>query len=413
MAYDLAAHPFFRAWADPISGAVSHVLTEQAAPVQYSLPSPYGCISRDERWLWIACAHPPNPQPSLAAVCLDPEDAEIRHFPRAGFSGAAPLVAPEGDAVYFCCGRTAYRMDVDGHLDDVCHLDADYVGGRELRRLATYCSLSADGRYLLFDGRVGDHSFVALGDLASGQAQVVREFQAHHGNAQFAPDGQHILLAQLPLRDTGSGVHLEADLRLHLMALDGSGYRCLTPTTPREGGRGICFEWWGDDNAIHYVERRTGVWRIDPETELHDQLWPEPLCHADAHHQGRYLCADRDPAQWRNHPMAVMFYDREANRGLDIDSGMPTPIYPRRQLPVAPVPRFSPRGSWVVYTTTRGGGIDVALCPTRELREEVARQPALEAEFEAGDDEQRSYQPRPVRRRETTSSGTHPTWGGP
>jgi len=381
--FDLNRHPLFRAWSDPISGITSHVLVERVAPVQYRLPSPSSGISRDERWLWFVCAHPPNQQRSLGLVCLDPAEPEIRHFPQAGFSGLAPQVTPEGDSVHFCAGSRVYRMNRHGQYSEVCRLGDDYLGGRHLWRLSSYCSPSPDGRYLLLDGLVGHHSFVAVGDLASGQVSIVREFQAHHGNAQFDPsDPQRVLVAQLPRRDPISGLHLEAVLRLHRMELDGANYHCLTPHIPSDRSHGISFEWWTDEGEVAYVDRETGVWTIDRETLRHRHRWSEPLCHADIHAGGRYLCADRDPLRWRDHPMGVLFYDSRHGRGIDIDSGMPTPVWPRREVAVAPMPRFSPLGTWISYTTTRNGGVDLALCPVRDLRDAVARLPALEAERE-------------------------------
>ncbi|MDA3960049.1 MAG: hypothetical protein PF961_04595 [Planctomycetota bacterium] len=387
MPFDLSRHPLFSPWTDPFSSVTSYLLTKRVAPVQYSLPSPYGGISKDERWLWLACVHPPNPQPSLALVHLDPADPWIRHFPQFGFSGSAPLVAPEGDAVYLASRRHVYHCTANGEHEAVCTLPGDYVAGRQLWRLSSFLSPSADGRYLLLDGLVGHHSFVALGDLASGQVQVVREFQAHHGNAQFSPSNStELIIAQLAQRDPFTGIHIEAGLRLHRMRLDGRGYRCLTPSIPHERGSGLRFEWWTQAGAVAYVDRGNGAWTIDPDTGKHRILWRGDFDHVDLCHRQRYLCGDGPAERWRDKGNAVSFADSRNGACIQVDSGMLPPPYPRRELPLSPYPRFSPQSSWLAYTSTRGGGVDLALCPRRDLEEQLHRLPALEAEVETSEE---------------------------
>ena len=46
---------------------------------------------------------------------------------------------------------------------------------------------------------------------------------------------------------------------------------------------------------------------------------------------------------------------------MKIVSALPLPPYPRRWYHLDPHPQFSPGGTWVVYTTTVHGGVDVAL----------------------------------------------------
>ena len=69
---ELAGHPYFTPWIDPVSGMVSYVLTEQVAPVQQSFYFTNVSVSRDERWLWFYTAFPPNPHRMLGVVSLDP-----------------------------------------------------------------------------------------------------------------------------------------------------------------------------------------------------------------------------------------------------------------------------------------------------------------------------------------------------
>src|SRR3712207_942854 len=101
----LTDHPHFTPWTDPESGVESFILTERVAPLQQSFYFTNPSVSPDERWLWFYTAFPPAPYKCLAVVSLDPARPLIRHFPAAAFTTVSPMVAPEGDAVYFCSGN--------------------------------------------------------------------------------------------------------------------------------------------------------------------------------------------------------------------------------------------------------------------------------------------------------------------
>ena len=129
MSYDLAKHPFFCPWTDPESGVTSYVLAERVAPVQQSFYFTNASVSADERWLWFYTAFPPAPYRTLAAVCLDPDAPRIHHYPSAAFTGASPMVTPEGDAAYFCQGQSVWRQPVDGDPEAVCTLSTSRPRG--------------------------------------------------------------------------------------------------------------------------------------------------------------------------------------------------------------------------------------------------------------------------------------------
>src|SRR5690348_8460450 len=98
----LSGHPQFTPWTDPASGVVSYVLTARVAPVQKSFYFTDPSVSADERWLSFYAASPPSRHLTRGVVSLAPARPLIRHFPGAGFSEESPMVAPEGDAAYFC-----------------------------------------------------------------------------------------------------------------------------------------------------------------------------------------------------------------------------------------------------------------------------------------------------------------------
>jgi len=218
MTFDLSQHPYFEAWTDPDSGMTSYILTERVAPLQQSFYFTNASVSADEQWLWFYTAFPPSPHKFLGAVSLDPAYPVKFHFPQAGFTSASPLVAPSGDAVYFCMGPSVWRLDVRGQLDKICTLDADYIRQRRLYRLATHLTLSADGRYFLLDGEVGNHWFVGAGDVQTGRVRIIKEFIHHFNHAQFSPvDPQVFILAQDWFHDKITGQRYHYDLRTWLM----------------------------------------------------------------------------------------------------------------------------------------------------------------------------------------------------
>src|SRR5262245_52946361 len=120
----LAGHPHFTPWTDPVSGVVSYVLTERVAPVQQTFYFTNPSVPADDRGPWFYTACPPNPHRMLGVVSLDPARPLIRHFPGAAFSNGSPMVAPEGDAAYFCQGAAVWRQPIEGEAELVCQLDS-------------------------------------------------------------------------------------------------------------------------------------------------------------------------------------------------------------------------------------------------------------------------------------------------
>jgi hypothetical protein len=198
----LAAHPFFTSRTDPESGMESFVLTERVAPVQMAFYFTNPSVSADEKWLWFYAGFPPSPHMTLGVVGLDPDNPFIVHFPGAAFTSASPMVAPAGDACYFCQGPSVWRQPIGGDAELVCSLDEKWINFRPLNRLATHLTLSADGKQFLLDGALrGNHTFVALGDMMLLKCRTVKEAIAFAepfemvGNAGLADaTGEMVLL---------------------------------------------------------------------------------------------------------------------------------------------------------------------------------------------------------------------------
>lgn len=364
----LARHPHFTPWIDPASGVVSYVLTERVAPVQQSFYFTNPNVSADERWLWFYTAFPPSPHLTLGVVSLDPARPLIRHFPGAAFSEESPMVAPEGDAAYFCLGTGVWRQPIDGEAELICQLDETWVNNRPLHRLATHLTLSADGRQFLLDGHIGGHWFVGLGDRTSGKVTILKEFAQNYDHGQFSPhDPSLFLIAQDWWHDPISGQQFMFDHRTWLMDTAQTRYEPILSQGWFRHGAAAAHEWWSDDGLVCWVDYAEGAFEYDPATGETRKVWQGPLCHAHCDKTRRYWCADQSPYTWERTGCQVRFYDREQRREINIASALPLPPYPRRQYHTDPHPQFSPRDSWIVYTTSAHGKIDVALTPVAAL----------------------------------------------
>lgn len=360
---ELDRHPFFTRWQDPAAGVVSYVLTHHVAPIQQSFYYTSPSLAADSRWLWFYTAFEPNPHRTLGVVSLDPDEPLVRHFPQASFSSCSPCVTPEGDSVWLCIDESVWKLHISGSMTRIASLPADYIAGRHLWRLATHLTRSPDGRYLLLDGEIGNHSFLALASLQTGNVEVVREFQARHNHAQWSPHRPDcILLAQDQQQDPITGRFIHHDLRIHLIRPDGTHYRCLTPDMPCRPYHGPCHEWWLADGRVGFVDYDTGVWAVDLNARR-EHIWKQPLCHAHSDCTGRWFCADQSPYFWNTIGCSVWRLDRATDQVTPIDTALPVPTVSRSRYHIDPHPQCSPDGRYIVYTTTRLGTVTVAISP--------------------------------------------------
>lgn len=367
--HDLSKHPFFVSWQDPESGAESFILDERVAPVQQSFYFTNPSVSRNEDWLWFYVAFPPNRRKMLGMVSLDPDRPVIKHFPQAGFTSVSPMVLPEGDAAYFCMANSVHEVRRDGSTRVVCTVPADYIGRRRYNRIATHLTMSADGRYLLLDGDLGNFWWVGIGDLETGEVQVLKEFGHHHNHAQFSPtDPKLFVIPEDWWYDKCSGRHFQYDHRLWLMDIDRTRYEIVRPGDWDNQTAHASHEWWSQDGMICWNDYRLGTYECDPYTLEAKHVWEGPLCHAHCSSDRRLWCADESPYKWNEKPVEILFYDRDRSEEIRVVSAMPEPPMPRSMYHLDPHPQFSPRDSWIVYTTSVRGEVDVALTPVSQFQ---------------------------------------------
>jgi hypothetical protein len=365
----LHSHPFFTSWRDPQSGVETFILTERVAPVQQTFYYVNSGVTPDEKWLWFYTAFPPALGHRLGCVSLDPEHPVIRHFPAvAHTNNDLPLVSPGGDGVYFCAGKSVWFQPMEGEPKTICTLDPGFVKNRPVRRLATHLTLSADGKRLLLDGMIGNHWFVAVADVLTGEIKVLHEFGRHYNHAQFSPlDPDLFLIAQDWWFDAASGQYFSYDHRMWLMDTNGKRFEALRPADWNGHNCEQSHEWWSPQGKVCWVDYKLGAFECDLANREPVHVWKTPLCHAHSDTTARYWCADQSPYTWNLRPCEVLFFDRQTERTQHIASALPHPPYDRGTWHIDPHPRFTPRDTYISYTTTVRGLVDVALAPVRSL----------------------------------------------
>ncbi len=365
MTISLENHPFFMPWDDPVSGVRSYILDARIAPHQQTFYFTNPSISADGRYLWFYASFPPGPARTLAVVSLDANNPFIRHFPQDQFGDASPLVAPQGDACYITIGTSAYLQPLEGEPRLVCSLSDEYIHGRPVEHLATHLTLSADGRYLLMDGRVGNEWFTATGDIHTGEVKIIKEFGYCYNHQQFSPvDPTLFMMAQDFYRDYYSGLLHVYDQRIWLMRTDGSMFEPLRAHVWDEHTTHCSHEWWAADGSICWVDDHAGIKECTVEDRTEHLVWAQTCSHAHCDPTKRYYVCDDNPNYWRERDCLVRFYDRTTGKDAVICSGMPVPYGGKDHYHSHPHPQFCVDGQLIAYTTTVRGQVDVALTRT-------------------------------------------------
>ena len=379
--HDLSRHPYFEKWEDPVSGVESFILKEKIAPFQQSFYFTNSSISADENWLWFYTIFPPNREKSLAVVSLNPDQPMIKHFPQAGFSAVSPMVAPEGNAVYFCMSSSVYKLEMDGRVTEICTISKEDISYRQFSCIATHLTMSADGKYFLLDGNLGNTWRVGIGNIETGEVEILKKFTSNHNHAQFSTtDPNLFLIARDHWRDKITGEGFPLDHRIWLMDIEQNRYEPLRPKDWYGHNSQTTHEWWSKDGLICWTDYEKGVFECDPYTLETTHVWNRTLCHSHCSSDRQFFCADENPYKWATEPVEILFYDRQQDKEIAIVSAMPQPPVAKELFHIDPPycsrdtyhldphPHFSPQDSWIVYTSMVRGEVDVALCPVGALK---------------------------------------------
>jgi hypothetical protein len=363
--FDLSKHPFFKEYIDPRSGITSYILKERVATVQLPFYYTNSSISADGELLWFYAAFPPNPNRFLGCASLNPENAWIRYYPQSSFNGASPLITPDNSGVWFSSGNGVYFMDTQGSVKTVGIIPESYIKNRYIYWLSTHLSLSADNKYLLLDGHIGDIFFVSLVDVKTGEFTLLHEFSYVHDHALFSPANPKLFLFPRDWsRNPSSGDYMFMEKRVWVMDTDLTMYKDLRPEAWEGHGHNTAHEWWTKSGLVCYVDYEEGIYECDPLNLETKHVWRRPVCHAHCNYSSEFFCADQTPYNWHNEPVQILLYDRKNQRETPIVSAMPQPPMPREPYHLDPHPHFSSNDEFIVYMTTVNNMIDVAITPS-------------------------------------------------
>jgi hypothetical protein len=356
----------FEPYVDPQTQVTSWILRETVAPVQQGFYFVNSSFSADHRYLWFYAAFPPAAGHMLGVADLERQTVDLR--PETGFDDASPRVDDAtGGAFWGAAGAIWHTGPAGGDaVRLVNRIPAELVGGRLIQRLATHLTVSAEGRNFLIDARVGRESIIGALPLDGGDFDLWNRYDRNYNHGQFSPtDPELAMLAEDHITDPITGLTHRYTDRLWLQR-KGEPIRPIFPEPT------LCtHEWWHADGRHVYVVNAPGgrpeaTYKIDIATREVQRVaawhW-----HAHDFDRGRWFVGDRRGEFYRGCPSSVWFVNAETGQEVAIVSDNPEFFTPGRQYHIDPHPRFSPDGSWVVFTTTVRGRVDVAIARTSDL----------------------------------------------
>ena len=369
--YDLSRHKYFEEYRDPKSGVVSYILKKRVATIQQSLYFTHlGGITTDGKYMWFRCAEWPSRAIRYAILSLDPDDPFVRVFNNVT-SDAISLLnpIPETHSALFSVRNKVYEVDIEGCVREVLTVDEDFIGGRWLERISTHLSINSAGELVTLDMHIGGKSYMAVGNLKTGEVKHINKFDRHHNHAQFSPtDEKLFILDQDWVKDPISGERFDVDQRIWLMDTNATRLEPIDPGNWfRHNGSIYCHDFWSQDGWICWPDLLEYVYEYNVYTKEKNMVWKREICHAHTLDR-RLWVGDASPYSWYEKPCKIIFFDRDSGKEIDIFSAMPKPKYDRGAYHLDPHPAFSPDGELIVSTTTvRDGEIDIALTPVEPL----------------------------------------------
>lgn len=348
----------------PESSVTSYILTRRVAPVQQGFYFVNDSMSADGRYLWFYCAFPPSLHRSLAVVDL--VDQTVRHFPETSASGAH--VDPDTGFAYWCEGAAVWRRGphADEGPEPINQLPPEILGGREVSKLASHLTRSADGTEFFIDAKVGlAHIFGSL-PLDGGPFETWWRFDRHHNHAQFSPtDPDTVLFAQEFHTDPLTGLRTRITDRLWTMT------RGSEPRPILREPRFVSHEWWDADGEHVWcvdVGNNNETWRVRlADGEVERIAFPRQCWHSHSSGDGRYIVGDSNNGFFRGCASTVHFMNRDTGKVIVLAEHAERADYVGSNYHIDPHPRFVGGDRYVVFTTTVRGEIDLAIVPVDEL----------------------------------------------
>ena len=372
--YDLSKHPYFEEYKDSKSGVVSYILKERVGQIQQNLYfTEMGGITKDEKYMWFICRDWPNKNGNIAVVSLDPENPFIRRFYGTGkcnFDGAVSnMHMIEGNYAFFAVGPVLYKVDIEGNVSKVIEVGNDFIKNRRFDRLSTTNTVNSTGELVALDMRVGDKTYVSIGNLKTGEIKHLHKFVREYNHAMFSPVHPDLFILDEDWeRDPVSGERFDVDKRIWLMDIHGTKLEPIDPENWfRHNDSIYCHDFWSQDGWICIPDIIENVYEYNIETKQKNMVWKRSVCHAHTLER-KYWVGDDSPYNWGYEPCKVWFFDRESGKEIEIYSALPKPKHVESPYHLDPHPSFSPKGTYVVsLTTVHDGREDISITPTDAL----------------------------------------------
>ena len=359
--------PLFSPWTDPSSGVVSYVLTERAAAWQQGFYFTSPNITDDGRWIWLYAADPPSPH---VLALVDVAEGSVEVFPDTHFEAESPHVDTTTGEVFWAHPGGVFRRQVgsDQPVVEVATIGRDVTKRRDVRRLSTHLTRSADGELLNLDLWLGDSWNVGVVDIATGDFDLWFTSQRRFQHSQFHPsEPRRLMLAQDYWLDDTTGKRQHWENRIWVMD-DGGPPEPVFPSD-HERVKYHFHEWWSTDGAsVLYVDAERGTERVDLATGAQENLWSNGICHSHASADQTLFVGDINTYNWEPVPCRVSFYDATTGVEVDVISAWPWPA-PRAYAGYHPDPhpQFVLDDEFIAYTTSALGGLDFALVRVSDL----------------------------------------------
>ena len=349
-------------------------MTKKIAELQQQFYFTNTSITDDYKYMWISCHNHPSQATYMAVVSLDENDPSIKAFPGIGSSEPAniPMIIPGTHDIIFAEMDTVYRADTDGNVTKILSLPEEFVNHRQIQQVFTHASVSCDGKNIALDIRIAEKTYIAVGNLETGEVTILNKFGRYYDHAMFSPvDPNLMIIDQDRWRDGDSGEYFPINNRIWLMDIRKTRFEPLLQNSWYYfDGTDIAHDFWAKDGFICWADYPNGAYECDINTRKPVCVWKRPVCHCHTIER-EFWCADQSPYAWNEKPCEVLFFDRKTGKEIDIFSALPAPKIPRKgSYHLDPHPSFTKDSEYIVSTVTVfEGNADIAITPVRPLIE--------------------------------------------
>ena len=364
---DLKTSKLFTPWTNPESGVTVYLLTHKVAPVQENFYFVNNSLTDDGCYLWFYCAFPPSGSQTYGRTLgvVDFEQQQVRHFPDTQFQHASPFVDPASGEVYWTSGPSIWRRgpDPDAVAQCVNSLPQELVKNRQVHRLATHLSRSADGSEFFIDAAFGLQWVFGTLPVDGGDFQLWQRFDRNYNHAQFSPtDPDLVLFAEENHPDPITGLTFRIEDRMWLIRR-GKQARPVFATPTR-----VTHEWWDADGQHVWCVWGNQSWRTHIKSGTVEKIdWPNHCWHAHNSQDGRYIISDSNEKFYRGCPSSVNFLNRQTGKHVRLVDNPAMHNFTGANYHIDPHPRFCYGDRLVVFTTTVRGEVDLAMAETADL----------------------------------------------